>query len=152
MAHFAKLDENNIVVNVIVVDNNIETAAGPLGENDMHVDGEIWCKTVLGGTDNTWKQTSYNGNFRGKYAGRGDTYDPAKDKFIEAQRYPSWTLDSNDKWQAPVAYPSTTTFTDNSETFEYTIDWDEDNTRWIGHDNAQWNYWNPDTSSWVAIT
>ena len=65
MAHFAKLDENNIVVNVIVVDNNIETAAGPLGENDMHVDGEIWCKTVLGGTDNTWKQTSYNGNFRG---------------------------------------------------------------------------------------
>ena len=83
MAHFAKLDENNVVLRVITVDNNISTAAGPLGENDMHVDGETWCTNLLGGT---WKQASYNSNFRKQYCGTGFTYDSEKNKFISPKQ------------------------------------------------------------------
>ena len=64
MAHFAELDENNKVIRVVVVSNDIETAAGPLGDNDGHVDGETWCGDFFGGT---WKQGSYNDNFRKQF-------------------------------------------------------------------------------------
>ena len=87
MAHFAEIDENNIVKRVVVVGNDVETAAGPLGENDMHVDGEQWCIDFFNG--GTWKQTSYNHNFREQYAGIGMTYDSAKDKFILPQPFGS---------------------------------------------------------------
>ena len=105
MAHFAELDENNIVVKVTVVDNNIETSNGKLGVNDKHVDGETWCKNFFNQPDTTFKQTSYNNNFRKQYAGKGYTYDAAKDKFICPQPYASWSLDGNDDWQAPIARP-----------------------------------------------
>jgi len=105
MAHFAELDENNIVVTVTVVDNNIETSNGKLGVNDMHVDGETWCKNFFNQPDTTFKQTSYNNNFRKQYAGKGYTYDDAKDKFICPQPHASWSLDGNDDWQAPIARP-----------------------------------------------
>ena len=88
MAHFAKLDENNIVEKVVVVGNDVPTAAGPLGENDMHPDGEAYCQNLFKG--GVWKQTSYNNNFRKQYAGEGHTYDSLKDKFIRPQPYPSW--------------------------------------------------------------
>ena len=104
MAHFAELDENNIVKRVIVVDNTIPTAAGPLGENDMHADGEAYCKNLLG-ADTIWKQTSYNNNFRKEYAFIGGTYDAAKDKFIKPQPYPSFVLDVNDDWKSLVDFP-----------------------------------------------
>ncbi len=71
MAHFAKIDENNKVIEVLVVDNSQEHR----GQEFLAVD----CN--LGGT---WIQTSYNGNIRGKFAGRGDTYDPVADIFIAA--------------------------------------------------------------------
>ena len=89
MAHFAKLDENDIVEKVVVVGNDVPTAAGPLGENDMHADGESYCQNLFKG--GVWKQTSYNNNFRKQYAGIGYTYDSVKDKFIRPQPYPSWT-------------------------------------------------------------
>ena len=76
MAHFAELDGNNIVTRVIVVGNDVTTAAGPLGENDMHVDGETWCVNFFKGGN--WKQTSYNNNFRKQYAGKGYTLIPQK--------------------------------------------------------------------------
>ena len=57
-----------------------------------------------------WKQTSYNNNFRKQYAGKGYVYDPVKDKFLTPQPYASWSLDSNDDWQAPITYPSITNF------------------------------------------
>ena len=79
MAHFAELDENNNVLRVCVVDNNIETSDGPLGENDMHVDGETWCTEFFGGT---WKQTSYTNSFRKQFAGHNMYYDNTKDKFM----------------------------------------------------------------------
>ena len=107
MAHFAELDGNNTVTRVVVVGNDITTAAGPLGENDMHVDGETWCVNFFKGGN--WKQTSYNNTFRKQYAGKGFTYDSAKDKFLSPKPYTSWSLDGNDDWQAPVTYPTDTT-------------------------------------------
>ena len=58
MAHFAELDENNVVKRVIAVANDVNTADGPLGENDMHVDGEEYCKLFYKDKTMVWKQTS----------------------------------------------------------------------------------------------
>ena len=143
MAHFAELDGNNIVTRVIVVGNDVTTAAGPLGSNDMHVDGETWCVNFfIGGT---WKQTSYNNNFRKQYAGKGFTYDAAKDKFISPQPFASWALDGNDDWQAPVTYPTDTT--------DKRINWDEAGQKWTATDNSDpVNNFNWDASAlaWVS--
>jgi hypothetical protein len=76
MAHFAQLDENNVVMQVIVV-NNAELLDESGQESEAK--GIAFCQSLFGGT---WKQTSYNANFRGKYAGVGDQYDPVKDEFI----------------------------------------------------------------------
>ena len=141
MAHFAELDSNNIVTRVIVVGNDIETAAGPLGENDMHVDGETWCVNFFKGGN--WKQTSYNNNFRKQYCGKGYTYDPAKDKFISPQPHASWALDGNDDWQAPVTYP-----TDTTDKF---ISWDEENQKWTAKDKDDNSFnWDASALAWVS--
>ena len=130
MAHFAELKEetdqfdssktNLVVQRVVVVANDIETAAGPLGENDMHVDGETWCKNFFKSGD--WKQTSYNSNFRKQYCGKGYTYDSTKDKFISPQPFASWSLDASDDWQAPITFP---TITEEGDV-RYFIIWNED--------------------------
>lgn len=92
MAHFAELDDNNIVLRVIVV------------SDDNEADGENWCKNLLGGN---WKQTSYNNNIRKNYAAIGFTYDESRDAFIPPQPYPSWILDETTcQWKAPVDHPS----------------------------------------------
>ena len=143
MAHFAELDGINIVTRVIVVGNDVTTAAGPLGSNDMHVDGETWCVNFFKG--GTWKQTSYNNNFRKQYAGKGFTYDAAKDKFISPQPFASWALDGNDDWQAPVTYPTDTT--------DKRINWDEAGQKWTATDNSDpVNNFNWDASAlaWVS--
>ena len=108
MAHFAELDENNTVLRVVVVGNDINTSSGPLGDNDMHVDGETWCINFFKG--GIWKQTSYSRNFRKYFAGEGMIYDSVKDKFLLPQPHASWSLDANDDWQAPIAYPTVTTY------------------------------------------
>jgi hypothetical protein len=158
MAHFAELesktdptgftsDTHLIVKRVIVVGNDVETSDGPLGENDMHVDGETWCQNFFG--SGTWKQTSYNRNFRKNYAGIGFRYDDSKDKFITPQPYASWSLNSNDEWQAPVANPTVITYGDNTPYIN--IVWDESNLRWVAYDDQNNQFaWNPDSSSWVA--
>jgi hypothetical protein len=143
MAHFAELDGNNIVTRVVVVGNDVTTAAGPLGSNDMHVDGETWCVNFFKG--GTWKQTSYNHSFRKQYAGKGFTYDAAKDKFISPQPFASWALDGNDDWQAPVTYPTDTT--------DKHISWDEAGQKWTATDNSDpVNNFNWDASAlaWVS--
>jgi len=130
MAHFAELesktdptgftsDTHLIVKRVIVVGNDIDTAAGPLGDNDMHVDGETWCIDFFKG--GTWKQTSYNDNFRKQYAGIGMVYDSAKDKFLNKQPYASWSLNGDDDWQAPITYPSI----EEDGDVKYYIKWNE---------------------------
>jgi hypothetical protein len=77
MAHFAKLDENNVVMQVIVVNNNELMDNGVESEQK----GIDFCKSLFG-QDTRWVQTSYNGNFRGTYAGVGYTYDAQKDEFV----------------------------------------------------------------------
>ena len=143
MAHFAELDGDNVVTRVVVVGNDVTTAAGPLGTNDMHVDGETWCVNFFKGGN--WKQTSYNNNFRKQYAGKGFTFDAAKDKFISLQPYASWSLDENDDWQSPVTYPTDTT--------DKNIGWDEDGQKWTATDNSDpVNNFNWDASAlaWVS--
>ena len=147
MAHFAELDNNNVVLRVVVVGNDVETAAGPLGTNDMHIDGETWCKNFFKG--GIWKQTSYNNNFRKAYAGIGCTYDAAKDKFISPQPYASWALDGNDDWQAPVTYPTDTGTAEDPKM----ISWDEAGRQWTASDNSDpVNNFNWDASAlaWVS--
>jgi len=100
MAHFAQLDENNVVTQVIVVANDELLLDGV--ENETK--GIMFCKSLLG-EDTRWVQTSYNGNIRKNYAGIGYTYDPVADHFFAPQPYPSWTLDSDARWQAPTPCP-----------------------------------------------
>ncbi len=122
MAHFAELDENNIVLRVCVVAN----AHVP---SDMHIDGETWCANFFGGT---WKQTSYNNNFRKQYAGIGMNYNASKNKFLNPQPHKSWALDGSDDWQAPITYPSTT----SGSGFTYNISWNE--TKYNANNNTGW--------------
>jgi len=144
MAHFAELDGQNVVTRVVVVGNDVETAAGPLGLNDMHVDGETWCENFF--KTSPWKQTSYSGKFRKQYAGMGFTYDAAKNKFIGPQPYDSWALDENDDWQAPVTYP-----TDDEDK---KVLWDDDNTQWTakGMADPDTNFtWDASGLTWVSV-
>ena len=96
MAHFAKLDSNNIVETVIVVDNN-DTADSSGTETEAI--GVAFCQKIVGAGTN-WKETSYNSNLRGNYAGIGMTYMTgvrtlgvaSTDIFISQQPYPSWSV------------------------------------------------------------
>ena len=100
MAHFAQLDDNNVVTQVIVVANEELIFEGV--ENETQ--GVIFCRSLFG-NDTKWVQTSYNGNIRKRYAGIGYTYDADKDAFIAPQPFASWVLDADLNWQAPVAMP-----------------------------------------------
>lgn len=118
MAHFAQLDENNIVTQVIVVDNS-----ELLDSNDVEQEaiGITFC-TNLFGADTVWKQTSYNGNIRKNYAGIGFTYDATRDAFIAPQPYASWTLNEDTcQWEPPIAYPTDGNF----------YEWNETNQQWV---------------------
>jgi len=106
MAHFAEINENNIVTRVLVVDDSQE-----------HRGQEFLAEELgLGGR---WIQTSYNHNFRKQYAGVGYSYDEVKDEFVMPQPYPSWQLDENNDWQPPVPRPNET------------AEWDEEFEIWI---------------------
>lgn len=113
MAHFAQINNDNIVTQVIVVADS-DCAGGQFPESEAA--GAYFCNKLLGGT---WKQTSYNSNFRKRYAGIGYKYDAALDMFITPQPFPSWTLDAEGDWQAPVAKP------------EGPHTWDEEGQQWV---------------------
>ena len=122
MAHFAQIDENNVVTQVIVVANS--DTADASGVEKEHI-GAAFCEKLLGGT---WKQTSYNGSIRKNYAGLGYTYNADIDAFVPPQPYASWLLnETTAQWEAPVAMP------EDAGTCEppkrYT--WDEDSVNWI---------------------
>ena len=115
MAHFAKLDENNTVTQVIVVHNNELLDNG----DESELKGILFCQNLYGGI---WKQTSYNGNFRKNYAAVGYTYDAARDAFIAPKPFNSWLLNETTcQWQAPVPMPS-----DGNLYY-----WDETTTSWV---------------------
>jgi hypothetical protein len=117
MANFA-LIKNNIVLSVIVIDNNIITDNGSEVEqlgidfiNSLNIKG-VYDYDVI-------RQTSYNGNFRSKYAGIGDTWDETNNIFISPKPFVSWTLNNNFKWEAPLSYPSSGNYTWNESTLEW---------------------------------
>jgi len=144
MAHFAELDNNNVVLRVVVVGNDCVPS-------DEHIDGETWCVNFFK-TPN-WKQTSYNHNFRKQYCGAGYTFDAAKNKFISPKPHASWSLDSNDDWQAPVTFPTITTYGSNDPLDPYGITWDETGQKWTAEDREDpVNNFNWDASAlaWVS--
>ncbi len=106
MAHFAQIDENGIVLQVLVVSDQDEHRGQDFLANDLGLGG-------------TWVQTSYNNNIRKQYAGAGFKYDSEADVFIAPQPFPSWTLDENHDWQAPAARP-----------VEGNWSWNEENQTW----------------------
>lgn len=109
MAHYAFLDENNVVTEVIVGIEETELIEG--------VNPETWYGNFRG---QTCKRTSYNNNIRKQFAGIGYTYDAINDVFIAPQPYPSWSLDENFDWQPPSPMPA--------DGIWY---WNEDNLIWI---------------------
>lgn len=117
MAHFAQLDENNVVTQVIVVHNNELLLDGV--ENETK--GVLFCKSLYG-EDTKWVQTSYNANIRKNYAGIGFTYDADLDAFIPIKPFDSWILNEETaRWEAPTPYP-----TDGGDYF-----WSEDDLTWL---------------------
>lgn len=126
MAHFAELNNSNEVLRVVVISNDDVDSHG----GELSSEAETFVASIVTHSEDgtAWKQTSYNNNFRKQYAGIGHTYDASKDKFILPQPYPSWSLDSNDDWEAPVTKP---TITEIDSNIVY-ISWDEDNQKWLG--------------------
>ena len=122
MAHFAQLDENNIVTQVIVVSNDdIKDSEG----NESELTGIAFCKSLLG-PNTIWKQTSYNNSIRKNYAGIGFTYDATRDAFIAPKPYNSWILNETTcRWEAPIAYPN------DGKMYA----WDEETTSWVSINN-----------------
>jgi hypothetical protein len=116
MAHFAKLDENNVVIQVIVVNNEVIIQSDGTESEEI---GKSFLNELFG--PGTWVQTSYNNNFRKQYAYIGYTYDEANDVFIKPRRYESWTLNENFDWEPPIPYPN-----DGKD-----YKWDEDSLNWM---------------------
>lgn len=102
MSHFAKIDKDNIVTQIIVAEQDFINS-GKVGDSFL------------------WVQTSYNNNFRKQYAGIGYTYDKVNDVFISPKPYPSWALDDNFDWQAPTSMP------DDGKNYT----WNEDTKAWV---------------------
>jgi hypothetical protein len=101
MAHFATLNESNIVIRVEVINNAVILDDDDAEQEQLGIDFLI----SLYGAGN-YKQTSYNGNIRKNYAGVGHTFDSGRDAFIAPKPYPSWTLvEDTCQWTAPVTYP-----------------------------------------------
>ena len=126
MAHFCRIDENNIVTQVIVVANE-DTA----DSNGVEVEeiGVAFCKKLLG-ADTRWKQTSYNGNFRVRYAGIGYSWNEELSAFIPPQPFASWVLDNTTAdWESPVGpAPALTEAEVEARSF---YRWNEEELEWV---------------------
>jgi len=109
MAHYAFLDSNNVVTQVIVGRNEDEVVDG-ISDWEAYYGGLLGQRCV---------RTSYNNNIRKQYAGIGFTYDEVADEFVQPQPYASWSLDSNNDWQAPTSKP------------EGSFYWDEETLAWV---------------------
>lgn len=126
LAHFSQLDENNIVTQVIVVAN--EDTADSNGVEAEEI-GVAFCKKLVGAETN-WKQTSYNGNFRKRYAGIGYQYHEELNAFIPPKPYDSWVLiEETADWESPLGpAPELTEAQVESKSF---YKWDEENLEWV---------------------
>jgi hypothetical protein len=160
MAHFAKLNENNIVTEVLVVNNQVLLKTDG---TESEYKGKVFLNQLLGNA--TWVQTSYNGNIRKQYAGIGMSYDETNDVFILPQPFDSWTLNSNFDWEAPVSFPTDgNPYEWNEETLSWVLvdppyaSWTWNSTLWQFEaptpypDYDQLYQWNEETLSWDLIT
>ena len=127
MAHFAQLDENNVVTQVIVVGNSDTADVNGVESENI---GVAFCQSLLGAETN-WKQTSYNGNMRGNYAGIGMTFMTgvatlgvgSTDVFMPQKPHASWTISTTEaRWEAPLTEP---TLTDEQRAAGSYYTWDE---------------------------
>jgi hypothetical protein len=122
MAHFARLDENNVVIQVIAAGD--EYTVDENGVEDGRI-GEAFYSNLLGGV---WKQTSYNRRIRKNYASVGYTYNADIDAFVPPKPFVSWVLNNDTaQWEAPVAMPEDA-YTGQPPKL-YT--WNEDTLSWI---------------------
>jgi hypothetical protein len=125
MAHFAQLDENNIVTQVIVVANSDITDENG---NEVEEIGIAFCKKLLG-EDTNWKQTSYNNNIRVRYAGIGYSYNEELDAFVAPKPFASWLLDTETAdWVSPIGTAPALT-EEEIEARSFYV-WDEENGVW----------------------
>ena len=121
MAHFAKLDENNVVTEVHVVANRDTSDANGVEKEYI---GQAFLEKLFGGT---WKQTSYNGNIRKNYAGIGYTYNADIDAFVPPKPFASWVLNEETaQWEAPTPMPADAGTGEPPKMYS----WDEATTSW----------------------
>lgn len=161
MAHFAKLDSNNIVTQVLVVNNEVILKAD---NTESEYKGKVFLNGLLGNA--TWVQTSFSASFRKKFASIGDTYDEINDVFIAPQPFASWTLDSNYNWQPPTQAPTDGNYFWNETNLSWEAEpqpaqpfdswtWDADTWSWIPPvsypDDGQNYEWNEDDQTWDLI-
>jgi hypothetical protein len=117
MAHFAKLGKGNIVEQVVVVNNDVITDSNGQEQEQLGID----FLNNMYGTNDIWKQTSYNNSFRKNFASKGSKYDKNRDAFIEEKLFSSWILNETTcRWEAPVVKPDDGKF----------YDWNEENQQW----------------------
>ena len=122
MAHFAKINESNIVTEVIVVNNDVIKDSSGTEQESL---GVAFCTQIYG--TGTYKQTSYNSNMRKNMATVGSTYDAARDAFIRPKIYSSWVLDeSTCRWKPPIDHPSDSEAIGGNVLYQ----WDEPNINW----------------------
>lgn len=118
MAHFAELDDNNVVQRVIVVSNKNTSDGNGVESEDI---GVAFCKTLYG-SDTTWKQCSYSMKIRRAFPSPGMLYNSTSDVFHYASPFPSWVLNSDAIWEAPNAEPS---ITEDQRSLGYHYYWNE---------------------------
>ena len=124
MAHFAQLDENNVVTQVIVVDNKDIT--DPFTGQEDEILGIAFCKKLLGGK---WVQTSYNSSIRKRYAGVGYSFNAGLDAFVAPKPFESWVLNNETAdWESPVGPAPELTEAEVEAGSRY--QWDEENGEW----------------------
>jgi len=122
MAHFCKLDENNVVTEVHVVANRDTSDANGVEKEYI---GQAFLEKLFGGT---WKQTSYNGNIRKNYAGIGYTYNADIDAFVPPKPFASWVLNEETaQWEAPTPMPEDAGTGEPPKMYS----WDEDSINWV---------------------
>ena len=125
MAHFVRLDENNIVTEVIVVGN--DKLINPETASEEESFGIAFCENLFGGR---WIQTSYNNNFRKRYAGIGYSYDEVLDIFISPKPYPSWIFDNDSlDWISPIGNEPELTEEQRQNNSFY--EWNENDQQWV---------------------
>lgn len=123
MAHFAQLDENNVVTQVIVVSDNDCLLDGV--ENETV--GILFCKQLFG-PNTKWKQTSYNAKIRKNYAGIGYTYRADIDAFVSPQPFASWILNNETaEWGPPISIPADAGTGEPPKRYS----WNEETTSWV---------------------